>query len=160
MSSDRESDSRNIVCRYLTYTYKDGRGVTRTIRLPLVNIYLKSSTADTETIALLDTGATRTVLPREYADILSLQYLRAEDGGFERSETVGAGGTFYCLTALLQRLSVMKRYRPFCTLTNIRVLVPETEGIIPYVILGRDYVFNRFDITFHERRQKVTFTKA
>jgi hypothetical protein len=155
-----ESEDRKIVCKYLTYRYKNAEGIFRTIRLPLVNIYLKSPTADTETIALLDTGATKTLLPLEYAQILSLQYLTDDKGNLLKIETVGAGGTFYCLLALLQKLCVKKKTKSFCTLTNIRVLVPAKEGVIPYVILGRDYVFNRFDITFHENRQKVTFTKA
>lgn len=152
-------EDKTTVAKYLTYTYKDKHGNAHAIKLPLVHIYMRSPTVDTETVALLDTGATKTILAKEYADILSLEYVKDEQGNLIESETVGAGGTFICHVAYVQRMSLKKRTASFCTLTNIPVLVPEREGVVPYVILGRDYVFNRFDITFHETRKKVTFAK-
>lgn len=153
-------EDRTTVTKYLSYTYRDKNGNPRVIKLPLAHIYLKSPITDTEAVGLLDTGATKTILPREYANILSLVYIRDEKGNLVESEVVGAGATFICHVANLQRLSLKKKAASFCTLCNILILVPDQEGRIPYVILGRDYVFNRFDVTFHERRQKVTFTKV
>jgi hypothetical protein len=120
---------------------------------------MKSPVADYETIALVDSGASKTIVPLDFAEILSLDYLNMRDGSLMKSETVGAGATFYCNTGILQKLVVKKQTTPFCTLTNVQVLVPENKGVLDYVILGRDYVFNRFDITFHENRQKITFTR-
>lgn len=160
MSSGCESQVRKTVCKYLVYSYKTSDGSLRTIRLPLVQVYLKSPVANTNTIGLVDSGATKTILPQEYGEILSLQYEKDASGRLLRSETIGAGGTFFCLVATLQKLALKRDVVPFCTLTNVPVLVAEPEGALPYVILGRDYVFSRFDITFHERRQKMTFTRA
>ncbi len=147
-------DDRNVVCKYLAYGYTRKDGSTHVIRLPLVHIYLKSSEADYETIGLVDTGATKTLIPREFAEELSLKYKK------QLAETVGAGGTFNCQMATLEKLVLLKNVTPFCTYMNIDVLVPEREGILPYAILGRDYIFHRFDVTFHERREKMTFTKT
>jgi hypothetical protein len=157
--SNRDED-RTVVCKYLIYSYKTKKdGITHNPRLPLVNIYLKSATADYDTIALVDSGATRTIIPLDLAEILSLQFERVKDGSLWKAETEGAGATFYCNAAILQRLVIKKHTAPFCSLTNIHVLVPENRSVLPYVVLGRDYVFNRFDITFHETRQKITFTR-
>ncbi len=154
MPDGHGTDYRGVVCKYLVYEYRRGGSVVARIRLPLVQIYLKSRKADSSTIALVDSGATRTMMPRELSEVLSLEF---QEG---RVETEGAGGRFYSDIARLERLSIMKNVTPFCTLVGIEVLVPERPGILPYVVLGRDYFFNRFDITFHERRQKMAFRKT
>jgi len=100
----------------------------------------------------VDTGATETLIPREIASLLALEYEKGE------AEVTGAGGTFPAQVARLKRLVLLKNVTPFAEFPQIRVIVPKPEGILPYVVLGRDYVFKRFDITFHENRQKLTFT--
>ncbi len=145
---------RSVVCKYLCYTYRRRDGTPHVIRLPLVQIYLKSSEMEYHTIALVDTGATATLIPHEFAEALELEYEK------ESHETIGAGGKFNCKMVTLEKLVLLKNVTPFCTYNNVKVLIPEHEGILPYAVLGRDYVFHRFDITFHERRQKITFTKV
>jgi hypothetical protein len=54
---------------------------------------------------------------------------------------------------------LMKNVAPFATFTATRAWVPEREGMIPYDILGRDTVFSRLAVTFHEGRQKMTFRR-
>ncbi len=156
--SGRDED-RTVVCKYLIYSYKSKDGTVHNPRLPLVNLYLKSAIADYDTIALVDSGATKTIVPLDLAEILLLEYEKAKDGSLLKAETEGAGATFYCNFAILQRLVIKKHTTPFCTVMNAHVLVPEKKGVLPYAVLGRDYIFNRFDITFHERRQKMTFTR-
>ena len=157
--SDRDED-RTVICKYLTYTYTTNNGVTHNPRLPMVNIFLKSPASEYDTIALVDSGATKTIIPLDLAEILSLEYMTKKDGSLAKAETHGAGSTFNCNFAILQRLVVKKHVTPFCVLSNIPILVPENKGVLPYVVLGRDYVFTRFDITFHEKRQKMTFTRV
>lgn len=142
---------RTITCKYLAYTYRGRNGSPRVIRLPLVHLYLESSEVATETVGLVDTGATRTLIPLELAEILSLRYEEGE------AETVGAGGTFLCRIAKLRKLMLLKNVTPFATFTDVEILVPAREGILPHVILGREYVFHKFDITFQEKRRKMTF---
>jgi hypothetical protein len=114
---------------------------------------LASREADTETIALVDSGATKTLLPHEIGEILGLEY---EERVFP---TEGAGGRFDTKAAKLRTLQLLKNVSAFSTWQNVTVLVPTRDDILPYVILGRDYVFKRFDITFHENRQKLTLTR-
>jgi hypothetical protein len=75
-----DPEDRTTVSKYLSYTYMEKNGKPKTIRLPPVHIYLKSRTIDTETVALLDTGATKTILLKEYADILALGYIKDDHG--------------------------------------------------------------------------------
>ena len=43
---------------------------------------------------------------------------------------------------------------------EVAVHIPKEEGKLPYVILGRDHVFPKFDIAFHESSRKFTFTRV
>ena len=105
-----------------------------------------------ETDALVDSGATSTLIPKEMADLLpSLEY---EEPGVE---VTGAGSRFSARQAKLKRITLIKNVTPFANFVEVKVLIPDSEGILPYVILGRDFVFRRFDITFYERRRKITF---
>jgi hypothetical protein len=128
--------------------------------LPVVNVRLTSSQASYDTIALVDSGATATFLMKEHAEILGLTFDKDKNGNEVKSETQGAGSTFICKRAIIHQIAVMKNVLPFCILRDVKVRVPESYDIFPYVILGRDYIFQRFDVTFHEGRHKLTFTKV
>jgi hypothetical protein len=127
-------------------------GIVRTLLLPLVHVRIESLEETIETDALVDSGATRTLIPKEIAELLpSLKYEE------QSAEVTGAGGIFLAKVTRLKRLTLIKNVTPFANFVQIEVLVPEHEGILPYMILGRDHVFHRFDITFHENRRKLTF---
>jgi hypothetical protein len=96
----------------------------------------------------------KTIIPKEIAELLpSLKSRECH------AEVTGAGGLFFARVMRLKKLALIKNVTPFTTFVQIEVLVPDHEGILPYVILGRDYAFRRFDITFHEKRRKLTFTE-
>lgn len=118
----------------------------------MVHIRLESLVEKFETNALVDSGATSTLIPKEMAELLPS--LRYEE---QNTEVGGAGGTFYSKQTTLKRITLIKNITPFANFVQVKVLVPDCEGVLPYVILGRDLVFHRFDVTFHERRQKITF---
>lgn len=145
---------RTITCKYLFYSYRSHDGSISTIQLPLINVQIVSTLEEGfSTIALIDSGATSTLMPKEIADVLLLPY---ED---RTVEVTGAGGVFDAKPVTLRKLVLLKGNAPFSSWWNIKVLVPETEDVLPYIILGRDYVFKRFDITFFEKRRKITFTR-
>jgi len=130
-------------------------GVYRTLLLPLIHICIESLEESIETDALVDSGATKTIIPKEITELLpSLKYEE------QAAEVTGAGGIFGARVTRLKKLALIKNVTPFANFVQIEVLVPDHEGILPYVILGRDNVFRRFDVTFHERRRKLTFTKS
>lgn len=121
----------------------------------MVHVRIEAPEEDIETDALVDSGATRTLIPREISEILpSLEY-QGRIG-----EVTGAGGIFTTKVTRLKRLVLIKDVTPFATFEQVEVLVPEHEGILPYVVLGRDYVFRRFDVVFHERRKKISFIEV
>lgn len=158
MAHSRTRGSRTrrdtITCKYLHYTYRTREGTTKIIKLPLINILIESSIGEEfRTVGLVDSGATSTLLPKEIADLLMMPY---EENSIE---VTGAGGIFNCKPVKLRRLVLIKNVTTFSTYRNIKVLVPEEEEILPYVILGRDYVFKRFDITFSEKRRKMVFKR-
>lgn len=91
----------------------------------------------------MDTGSTTTFVPREIADTISLV---PTGEVVKHQEAADAGGRFPTIPVTLKRLTLVKNVSPFCEFVEVEVLVPEEEGRLPYVILGRDYVFKRFDI--------------
>jgi len=151
------SSAREIVCKYLSYRFTERDGSTRYIQLPLVHVILESRVDKIGTDALVDSGSTTTFVPKEIADAISL----VPSGSTEvvRAEAAGAGGRFPTDVVHLKRLTLIKNVTPFAQCVEILVHVPREEGRIPYTILGRDHVFPKFDITFHEKRRKFTFTR-
>jgi len=145
---------RTITCKYLFYTYRYHDGSTKTIELPLIHILITSGLEeDFRTVGLVDSGATSSLMPKEIADVLLFEY---EDRDIE---VTGAGGVFNAKPVTLRKLVLMKDGSSFSSWWNIKVLVPQRKDILPYFILGRDFVFKRFDITFYEKRRKITFSK-
>lgn len=121
------------------------------ILLPLIQVELVSETENLTTIGLLDSGATTSFIPYEIADILEL--LPEEAGQPINVETAGGKARFFPIK--LKRLSLLAGGRIFSDFRNLGVLVPTgQERDLPYVILGRDSVFNRFYITFKENIKK------
>lgn len=143
-----------ITCKYLYFNYRERDGTIRTIQLPLLHISIVSALEEEfRTIGLVDTGATSTLMPKEIADVLMLE--REE----RNVEVTGAGGIFYSKPVTLRKLILFKDGSSFATWWNIKVLVPEDENVLPYMILGRDHLFKRFNVTFYEKRRKMAFEK-
>jgi predicted aspartyl protease len=121
------------------------------ILLPLIHVELVSDTVTFTTIALIDSGATLTFMPYEIADIL-------EVNPHEVRQTVPvetAGGLSDFVPVSLKRLSLLAGEKIFSDYYNITVLVPPNPSRdLPYVLLGRDSIFNRFHITFEEKIKK------
>ncbi|MDI6884553.1 MAG: retropepsin-like aspartic protease [Hadesarchaea archaeon] len=137
----------SVICRYLSFTEPKSN---ITFRLPLVHTRLKSGGKAIKTIALIDSGATDSFVPLELIEILGLrtQYEQAKE-----IEVVGAGGVFKARKVKIDLIEVLKSTIVFCDFRNIEVLVLE----LPYTILGRNSIFQEFDITFREKHQHIIF---
>jgi hypothetical protein len=129
----------------LDYRLPDGH----VIFLPLIHVELSSDTETLTTIGLLDSGATNSFIPYEIADILGII---PEQPACTDVET--AGGSCSFIQASLKKLSLLAGGRQYSEFPTIRILIPSQERDLPYVILGRDYVFKRFHITFKENINK------
>ena len=130
-----------IKCRYLSYRLPNGL----VILLPLVHVEVSSDTETFTTIALLDSGATMSFIPYEIAEILNINHRNEVAIGVET-----AGGTCDFHPLILKKLRLMSGSKSFSEFRNMRMLTPSPERDLPYVILGRDYVFKRFHIIFRE----------
>ena len=143
--------AKTIVCKYLAYKLSPS-AKSKFVRLPLVHVYLKSDNGtDLYTSALVDSGSTSTFLPAELASILGLKNL-------VDSSAVGAGGSFPTSLSKLALLQIWKGV-PFDSFRDVVVNIPQNIGAIPYMVLGRDTIFKHFDITFHENRLKIKFSR-
>lgn len=107
-----------------------------------------------KSVALIDSGATTNFIPRELAEILELDLSKIP------KDAVGAGGAFSNIESRIEKLVLVKGissvYEEF---TDLFTYVPVKMGTLPYMILGRDTLFHRFDIKFHERQEKVTLKR-
>ena len=132
----------------------------------MVHLRLKLGNNSVRTNALVDSGATTTFIPIDFMMMLGSS-LRPEgdeqDSGQEDKttiEAVGAGGTFKGYEATLDSIGLIKGTQVFCELKDWPVLVPTTSWAIPYVILGRDGVFRKYDITYREHKEQLLFRRA
>lgn len=116
----------------------------------MLNIRLLHQGRSFATVGLVDSGATTTFIPTSMAEILQLNLSAAA------KDAVGAGGMFRNKDSELETLTLLKgRNSIYDEFQNVKVQVPENPDAIPYVVLGRDTLFRRYDVTFQERNEKV-----
>ncbi len=160
MAHSRRSRSEQTTYGYLRYEYNSKDGGKNHLVLPLIRVSLKSDTDELSTIALVDSGSTDTLIPLELATLLSIEYTKGSNGSTLKVETTGAGGVFDCYRARIKHIGCVKEKHAFANLFGREILIPSRPDAIPYVILGRDTIFKKFDVTFSEKRHKLIFTKT
>ena len=100
------------------------------------------------------TRATTTFIPTDLAQILQLDLIA------EVKDAIGAGGAFGNIASELEKLVLVKgRESIYDEFRNVKVQIPANPDAIPYVVLGRDTLFKRYDITFEERNEKVVLKR-
>ncbi len=72
----------------------------------------------------------------------------------KEEQAVGAGGRFQNTIRRVD-ISLLKGITPVATFRSFPAYVPTEEDRIPYVVLGRDSIFRKFDVVFRERQQRV-----
>ncbi len=128
---------KSLTQRYLSYEHEGER-----IRLPMLSVRLRGPKGNSvRTTALVDSGATATFVPPDFAELLNLEI-------GEVSGATGAGGVFETNLStlpieILKGGTTMSEFEP-------EVHVPIDPERVPYVILGRDTIFLLYDITFRE----------
>lgn len=153
-----ELTGKTIVCEYLYYKFGSSK-LTRWIKLPLVELRMKSPTVEYGSIGLVDSGSDKTFVPKEEADLLGLKPLMKGSKPMT-GEAVGAGGSFMCEIMILPEMRLMRHGVPFHSFHGLNVWVPQKTGDVPYSIIGRDSIFHGFEITFDEGRKRITFKRA
>lgn len=114
--------------------------------MPMLHVRLSHGDLSLGTIGLVDSGSTTTFVPLELAEILSLPIER-------ESSAVGAGGSFNNTIRRVD-VSLLKGSTVFAKFPDFPAYVPTDVGRVPYVVLGRDSIFRKFDITFRENQKR------
>ena len=146
----RPNYKRAIACSYLNFY--DPR-LKRNFRLPLVHIRIKHAETVFRTDALVDSGATGTFFPAELVDILGISLPK------ETSLALGAGGEFPTYVTKIDLIQILKGTNSFCEFEDKTVSVPTRAGMIPHVVLGRDSIFQCYDITFREKQGRTIYRR-
>lgn len=150
--SHRFRHSSFIRCRYLSWS-NPSTGFA--VRLPMLHVRLRHKNIAFKTTALIDSGATSTFVPTQMAQALQIDLSTNPD------DAIGAGGSFKNIRTELEHLSLVKGVSSvFDEFENIKIWVPVNEDAIPYMVLGRDLIFKRYDIKFEEVKQKMTLKRC
>ncbi len=72
----------------------------------------------------------------------------------KQAQAVGAGGKFQN-TIRKTNITILKGTNPIVNFPNFPAYVPTEVDRIPYVVLGRDSIFRKFDVVFRERQRRV-----
>lgn len=72
----------------------------------------------------------------------------------KQAQAVGAGGKFQNTIRKVD-ISILKGTTSIVNFPNFPAYVPTEADRIPYVVLGRDSVFRKYDVVFRERQQRV-----
>ena len=73
------------------------------------------------------------------------------------NNAVGAGGVFHTYNMKIDCIEVIKGGETFCDLANFLVCIPTRPGVIPHMVLGRDNIFRKYDITFREKEENTVY---
>lgn len=144
------TDNNVITCKYLPYHYGNKYRF-----YPMVNVVIEGKIT-VGGPALIDSGATNTFIPHCLADAIGI--IPEKKDKIKKSSTMGASGKFETSIYRLNRLQVFKDNHIFETFQDLLVYVSDNvNDPLPYIVLGRDYIFKHFDITFHENSRKMIF---
>ncbi|HLC57572.1 MAG TPA: hypothetical protein VJH95_03300 [Candidatus Nanoarchaeia archaeon] len=131
--------------RYKSINRPDGSK----IKTPSIPVLL-SHKEKFETIALLDSGADFSAIPKGVAEILGISL----EG--KKEPTHGIGGKAETIKATIN-ISIEKDHEHYSFPIHVSIILSE-EYNIP-VILGREGFFNEFIISFNQSEEKVTLKK-
>lgn len=129
-----------ITFRYKTVKRPDGTPV----KTPSIPIILKGK-ENFETVALLDSGADISAIPKNVAEILGLKL----DG--KRTPAYGIGGKVNSIETKMN-IVVEKGHEHYLFEIPVKAILDDYDFPI---LLGRAGFFNKFKITFDESKEKI-----
>lgn len=132
----------------LTFKYKKvKRPNDIELKSPSIPVYLSGSTGKYQFMALLDSGADISVVPKEVAELLGL------DLSGEREEARGIGGKVPAIQTNMN-VEIGKPHEMYSYNIPVKVILDGKDEEIP-VLLGRAGFFDKFVITFNQKEEKV-----
>lgn len=120
----------------------------------MLHVRLVHGKKSLKSVALVDSGATTNFIPRELAELLELDLTKPP------RDAVGAGGPFSNIESRIDKVILVKGTNSiYDEFSDVFTYVPQKPQTLPYMILGRETLFWRFDIKFQERQEKVTLKR-
>jgi len=137
-----------ITFRYVHVPRQDG-----TLRkAPFISIFVRTKENKLmRIVALLDSGADTTVVPKGLAEILGLK---------EKEESIETGGIGGKVKVKKSKMSfqISSSREKYSLVIPVLILQDNTEDVP--LILGRQGFFENFHITFRQNQEKVTIKKV
>jgi len=137
---------------FLTYRYKPIKRKDGTeAKLPHIPIEIKGDCPTwIQTMALVDSGADRSVIPKDLAELINL------DLSGEVTKANGIGGEVRVIrTKMKVRIGNSHGHHTFEHLP-VEVILQKTKAPM---ILGRDVFFDKFIISFNHLKEKITLKR-
>jgi hypothetical protein len=119
--------------------------------MPSIPVTLESPKRRLNVIAVVDSGADISILPREIAEILCL------DLSGKQEEIIGVGGKSPASKSSIN-LTVKGPHEIYCVRLDILVTMDEKDKNFP-ILLGREGFFDSFDITFKNNQKELVLKK-
>jgi len=135
-----------ITFRYKSVNRPDGTSV----RIPSIPVTLVGPRESIELIALMDSGADISVIPREVAEVLGL------DLSGETESVFGLGGS---VRAIPLQINMVIEKGHECYRLNIPIKVVLDKYDFP-PLLGRAGFFEEFEITLNQLEEKICLKKV
>ena len=105
-----------------------------------------------DVIALLDSGADMTAMPKGIAEIIGA------DLSGKKDDVIGIGGKVSAIESKI-RCSVKGAHEKYSFALRVKVLLDDVGGKFP-ILLGRKDFFENFDVTFKEKNKKIVLKKV
>jgi len=137
----------SIIFRYVHVPRPDG-----TLRkAPFIPVFITNKFGRTmEVVALLDSGADNTVVPKDLAEVLGLKEMDID------AETGGIGGKVKVRKSRL-RFRIKNERESYAM--DVPVLVLQDKNSDVPLLLGRHGFFEEFHITFKQDEEKIVLKK-
>ncbi len=137
----------SITFRYKTIKRPDGT----TTKGPWIPITLIGPKNSLDTIALIDSGADFSVIPREFGEIMGVDFTRGE-----REKTKGVGGEVDTLRTAIN-VNIVRGHESYTFTLPIHIMLKEKTDVPP--LIGRAKFFDEFKITFDQHNEKIILQK-
>ena len=132
----------------LTFKYKRvKRPNDIEIKSPSIPINLSGEGNKYQFIALLDSGADISVIPKEVAELLNLNL------SGEREEARGIGGKVPAIQTRIN-IEISKAHESYSYNIPVKVILDGKDEEVP-ILLGRAGFFDKFIIIFNQNEEKI-----
>ncbi len=107
--------------------------------------------------AYVDSGSTAIYVPRLIADRAGL----LDEGPGAKVNAIGISGSAKASEYTINLISLMCDGKIFDTFNNSRIIVPSEDDAGPdFVLMGRDPLFAKYDVTFSDRRKELILERS